>query len=52
MDWTDLDADDQSTLMLSPATTYGRAQPLLWLKVYKAELTGRRNEFEDFAWLG
>ncbi len=48
MDWTDFDADDQSTLMLSLVTTYGRAQPLLWLTVYKAELTGRRNEFEDF----
>ena len=47
MDWTDFDADDQSTLMLSLVTTYGRAQPLLWLTVYKAELTGRRNEFED-----
>jgi len=40
-------ADDQSTLMLSLVTTYGRAQPLLWLTVYKAELAGRRNEFED-----
>ena len=47
MDWTEFDADDQSTLMLSLVTTYGRAQPLLWLTVYKAELTGRRNEFED-----
>jgi hypothetical protein len=47
MDWTDFDADDQSTLMLSLVTTYGRAQPLLWLTVYKAELKGRRNEFED-----
>jgi hypothetical protein len=47
MDWTDFDADDQSTLMLSLVTTYGRAQPLLWLTVYKAELTGRRSEFED-----
>jgi hypothetical protein len=47
MDWTDFDADDQTTLMLSLVTTYGRAQPLPWLTVYKAELTGRRNEFED-----
>ena len=47
MDWSDFDADDQSTLMLSLVTTYGRAQPLLWLTVYKGELTGRRNEFED-----
>jgi hypothetical protein len=47
MDWTDFDADDQTTLMLSLVTTYRRAQPLLWLTVYKAELTGRRNEFED-----
>ena len=29
MDWTDFDADDQTTLMLSLVTTYGRAQPLL-----------------------
>ena len=48
MDWTDFDADDQSTLALSLVTTYGRAMPLLWLSVYKAELAGRRNEFEDF----
>jgi hypothetical protein len=27
MDWTDFDADDQSTLMLSLVTTYGRAPP-------------------------
>jgi hypothetical protein len=47
MDWTDFDADDQSTLMLSLVTSYGRAQPLLWLTVYKGELKGRRNEFED-----
>jgi hypothetical protein len=47
MDWSDFDANDQSTLMLSLVTTYGRAQPLLWLTVYKAELAGRRNEFED-----
>jgi hypothetical protein len=47
MDWSDFDADDQSTLMLSLVTTYGRAQPLLWLTVYKGELAGRRNEFED-----
>ena len=47
MDWTDFDADDQTTLMFSLVTSHGRATPLLWLTVSKDELTDRRNDFED-----
>lgn len=47
MDWTEFDADDQSTLVLSLVTQHGRAQPLLWLSVFKAELAGKRNDVED-----
>jgi len=47
MDWTEFDADDQSTLVLSLVTKHGRAQPLLWHSVFKAELAGKRNDIED-----
>jgi hypothetical protein len=47
MDWTDFDHDDQATLVLSLATSHGRAAPLLWLSVWKDELTKQRNDFED-----
>lgn len=47
MDWTDFDADDQSTLVLSLVTNHGRATPLLWLTVLKDELKDTRNDFED-----
>jgi hypothetical protein len=47
MDWTDFDADDQTTLMLSLVTGHGRATPLLWLTVFKGELKDRRNHYED-----
>jgi Transposase DDE domain len=47
MDWTDFDADDQSTLVLSLVTAHGRATPLLWLSVLKDELKDARNDFED-----
>jgi len=47
MDWTEFDADDQSTLALSLVTRHGRAQPLLWFSVFKAELIGKRNDIED-----
>jgi len=43
MDWTDFDADDQTTLALN----HGRATPLLWLSVLKDELKDRRNDYED-----
>src|SRR5208282_2665507 len=47
LDWTDFDADDQSTLVLSLVTNHGRATPLLWLTVGKDELKNTRNDFED-----
>ena len=47
MDWTDFDHDDQATLVLSLVTGHGRAAPLLWLSVWKDELTNQRNDFED-----
>jgi hypothetical protein len=47
MDWTDFDADGQSTLVLSLVTGHGRAAPLLWLTVWKEEIATRRNDYED-----
>jgi hypothetical protein len=47
MDWTDFDADDQTTLALSLVTGHGRATPLMWLTVFKGELKDRRNHYED-----
>ncbi len=47
MDWTDFDHDDQATLVLSLVTGHGRAAPLLWISVWKEELTDQRNGFED-----
>lgn len=46
MDWTEFDADSQATIMLSLMTRHGRATPLVWLTVDKAELKDRRNEYE------
>ncbi len=47
MDWTDYDADGQTTIALNMVTTHGRATPLLWLTVWKEELKDRRNDWED-----
>jgi hypothetical protein len=47
MDWTDFDADDQTTLALNLVSSHGRATPLLWLTVLKDELKDSRNDFED-----
>src|SRR5277367_5362496 len=47
IDWTDFDADDQTTLALNLVTRHGRATPLLWLTVSKDELKDRRNDWED-----
>jgi hypothetical protein len=47
MDWTNFDHDDQATLVLSLVTGHGRAAPLLWISVWKDELTKQRNDFED-----
>ena len=43
MDWTDFDADGQTTLVLSLVTRHGRATPLLWLTALKDELKDQRN---------
>jgi Transposase DDE domain len=47
MDWTDFDADGQTTLALNLVSNHGRATPLLWLTVLKDELKNSRNDFED-----
>jgi len=46
MDWTDFDADNQATIMLSLITDHGRATPLVWLTVNKDELKDRRSLYE------
>jgi hypothetical protein len=47
MDWTDFEADDQTTLVVSLVTGHGRSTPLVWLTVQKSLLKGMRNEVED-----
>ncbi|MCK9988964.1 MAG: hypothetical protein AzoDbin1_05436 [Azoarcus sp.] len=47
LDWTDFDADGQSTIALHLITKHGRATPLLWKTVEKSDLEGWRNEHED-----
>ena len=47
LDWTEFDADDQATIMLSLLTRHGRATPLLWLTVGKSTLKNHRNAYED-----
>ena len=46
LNWTDFDADGQTTLMLSLLTRHGRATPLYWLTVDAKTLKGRRNAYE------
>jgi len=46
MDWTDFDADNQATIMLSLITRHGRTTPLVWLSVDKATLKDNRNRYE------
>lgn len=47
LDWTDFDADGHATIAAYLVTNHGRATPLLWKTVEKAELEGRRNTYED-----
>ena len=47
MDWTDFDADGQTTLALNKVMPHGRATPLLWLTVMKDDLNNKRNAYED-----
>src|SRR5215475_11765603 len=53
MDWTDFDADNQTTIMLSLLTSHGRATPLIWLTVDKDTLKDNRNryEYQVLVWL-
>jgi hypothetical protein len=46
MDWTDFDADDQTTICLSLVTRSKRAQPLVWMTVRKSTLRGNRSAYE------
>jgi hypothetical protein len=46
MDWTDFDADNQTTIMLSLLTSHGRATPLVWFTVDKDTLKDNRNTYE------
>lgn len=48
MDWTEFDLDGQSTIAIYLVTRHGRATPLVWKTVPKAEITeGNRPVFED-----
>jgi len=47
LDWTEFDADDQSTIAAYLVSAHGRATPLVWMTVKKSELEGNRNRFED-----
>lgn len=53
MDWTDFDADNHTTIMLSLLTSHGRATPLVWLTVDKDTLKDNRNhyEYQVLVWL-
>jgi hypothetical protein len=44
MDWTDFDADDHATIMLSLISKHGRSTPLIWLTVDKFK--NHRNAYE------
>lgn len=46
MDWTEFDADDHSTLVISLQTSHGRNTPLLWQTHQKSLLKGQRNAHE------
>ncbi|HZE16338.1 MAG TPA: IS4 family transposase, partial [Mycobacterium sp.] len=46
LDWTDFDADQQATIMLSLITDHGRATPLVWLTVDKRTLKDHRSLYE------
>jgi hypothetical protein len=46
MDWTDFDADNEATIMLSLVSRHGRSTPLVWLTVDKATLKNHRNAYE------
>jgi len=47
IDWTDFDADNHSSVMLSSISSHGRSTPLIWSTVDKSTLKGWRNVHED-----
>jgi len=47
MDWTDFDADNQSTIAVNLLTDHGRAIPLLWKTTNKDSLKNNRARYED-----
>lgn len=47
LDWTDFDADGQTTIALNLLTSHGRATPLVWKTVKKSELKDCRALYED-----
>jgi hypothetical protein len=47
LDWTDFEADGQTTIALHLITGHGRATPLLWKTVQKSTLKHHRNDYED-----
>lgn len=46
LDWTEFDADDQSTLAIHLVSRHGRATPLMWKTVVKSNLKGNRTRIE------
>jgi hypothetical protein len=46
LDWTDFDADNQATIMVSLITDHGRATPLVWLTVDTRTLKHNRSLYE------
>jgi hypothetical protein len=47
LDWTDFDADGQTTAMLHLISSHGRSTPLVWRTVRKSELKDRQTAVED-----
>jgi len=47
IDWTDFDADGQTTIAAYLVSSTGRSTPLIWLSMWKDELKNQRNDLED-----
>lgn len=47
MDWTDFDADKQSTIAVNLLSSHGRATPVLWRTVNKSSLKNNHARYED-----
>lgn len=47
LDWTEFDRDGQATIALYLLTNHGRATPLVWKTVRKADLKDRQGQYED-----